>query len=274
MLNQLVESKSHQKENRIGFLLTTFVLVVGLLFSAVLWSLFAKDLGMENNSLELSTLVAPIQIPDNAPPAPLLKQEAQEKTKSNVPFLPSNIQNIKESPITPDKISVEPNTQKPRSSNYSLMADTTVSGEPQGSPFGNQNGKPDETGIAIQDTDDSSLTEISKKIEPPPALKKPPVEPTKKTPVKSGGVVNGQAKYLPKPAYSSAAKAVRASGTVNVQVLIDEAGNVVSANAVDGHPLLKIEAERAARNAKFNPTLLTGVPVKVSGIIIYKFSMQ
>jgi hypothetical protein len=46
MLDQLVESKSNQKENRYGFLLTTFVLVIGLFFSAVLWSLFAKDLGM------------------------------------------------------------------------------------------------------------------------------------------------------------------------------------------------------------------------------------
>lgn len=273
MLNQLVESKSHQKENRIGFLLTTFVLVIGLLFSAVLWSLFAKDLGMESNSLELSTLVAPIQISDNTPPAPISKQEKQEQTKSEVPFRPSNIQQIIESPIAPDKVSVVQNPEKPRSSNYSLTADTLGKGEPQGSPFGSQNGKPGGTGIGIQDTDDSLPTEVTKKIEPPPALKKPPVEPAKKPPVKSGGVVNGQAKYLPKPTYSSAAKAARASGTVNVQVLIDEAGNVVSANAVDGHPLLKGEAERAARNAKFNPTLLTGIPVKVSGIIVYKFSL-
>jgi outer membrane biosynthesis protein TonB len=39
-------------------------------------------------------------------------------------------------------------------------------------------------------------------------------------------------------------------------VTIDETGNVISAKAVSGHPMLKIEAEKAARDAKFNPTLL------------------
>jgi TonB family protein len=86
-------------------------------------------------------------------------------------------------------------------------------------------------------------------------------------------VVNGKAKFLPKPIYTSAAKAVRAMGDVTVQVLIDEAGNVVSANATGGHPLLKGEAEKAARNAKFDPTFLSKQPVKVSGVIVYKFSM-
>jgi periplasmic protein TonB len=76
---------------------------------------------------------------------------------------------------------------------------------------------------------------------------------------------------LPKPPYPAAAKAVRASGQVNVQVLIDEDGNVVSANAVSGHPLLRAASEQAARSAKFSPTLLEGNKVKVAGIITYNF---
>ncbi|MGI8787166.1 MAG: energy transducer TonB [Pyrinomonadaceae bacterium] len=275
MLDHLIESKSNGKENksRGGFLLTTFVLVAGLLFSAVLWSLFAKDLGTGNDSLELSTLVAPLQTLENKPPEPMPKQEKSKPAKSDVPFRPSNIQRIEESPIAPKEVSVAPSAQKSRPVNFSLTADKLDNGEPQGSPLGNRDGKSDVSGIGIQDTV-SSPTEISKKIEPPPSLKKSPVEPRKKTVIKSTGVINGQAKYLPKPVYSVAAKAVRANGAVNVQVLVDEAGNVISANAVDGHPLLKVEAERAARNAKFNPTLLNGSPVKVSGIIVYKFSMQ
>jgi TonB family protein len=87
----------------------------------------------------------------------------------------------------------------------------------------------------------------------------------------SGGVVNGKALKLAKPVYPPAAKAVRASGAVNVQVLIDEEGNVVSATAVSGHPLLRAASEQAARESKFAPTKLQGVPVKVSGIVVYNF---
>jgi TonB family protein len=86
-----------------------------------------------------------------------------------------------------------------------------------------------------------------------------------------GGVINGKAVSLPKPAYPAAAKAVRASGAVNVQVTIDEEGNVISASAVSGHPLLRAAAVSAAREAKFSPTKLSGVAVKVTGIIVYNF---
>jgi protein TonB len=101
----------------------------------------------------------------------------------------------------------------------------------------------------------------------------PPPPPVKKAPPKtiSGGVLNGKAVSLPKPAYPPAARAVRASGAVQVQVLIDEEGRVVSATAAGGHPLLQQAAVAAARQARFSPTLLSGQPVKVSGIITYNF---
>jgi len=87
----------------------------------------------------------------------------------------------------------------------------------------------------------------------------------------AGGVLNGKAISLPKPAYPPAARAVRAGGAVPVQVLIDEEGRVVSASATAGHPLLRAAAEQAARGARFTPTLLSGQPVKVSGVIVYNF---
>lgn len=92
--------------------------------------------------------------------------------------------------------------------------------------------------------------------------------------VVSGGVMNGKAISLPKSAYPAAAKAVNASGTVNVQVMIDELGKVISAKAVSGHPLLQSSAVQAAYGARFSPTTLGGQPVKVSGIITYNFLPQ
>jgi len=87
----------------------------------------------------------------------------------------------------------------------------------------------------------------------------------------SGGVLNGKAINLPKPTYPPAAKAVRASGAISIQVLIEEDGQVFSAKALSGHPLLRSASTFAACGAKFSPTKLQGNPVKVSGIITYNF---
>jgi len=101
-----------------------------------------------------------------------------------------------------------------------------------------------------------------------PVPPKPP-PPTPKT--ISGGVVSGKATTLVKPTYPAAARAGKASGSVVVQVLLDENGKVVSANAISGHPLLRAAAESAARASTFSPTLLKGEPVKVSGVVTYNF---
>jgi TonB family protein len=87
----------------------------------------------------------------------------------------------------------------------------------------------------------------------------------------SGGVLNGKAIRLPRPAYPAIARQANASGTVAVQVTINESGAVVSAKAVSGHPLLQAECVAAAREAQFSPTKLCGEPVKVTGIITYNF---
>jgi TonB family protein len=87
----------------------------------------------------------------------------------------------------------------------------------------------------------------------------------------NGGVLNGKALMLPRPSYPAVARAQHASGTVTVQVTIDEEGNVIEAKAVSGHPLLQPPALLAARQARFSPTKLEGRPVKVTGVITYNF---
>lgn len=87
----------------------------------------------------------------------------------------------------------------------------------------------------------------------------------------SGGVLNAKATSKPEPSYPSLAKAARASGAVIVKVTVDETGKVVSADAVSGHPLLRPAAIAAAREATFKPTLLSGKPVKVTGLLTYNF---
>lgn len=119
-------------------------------------------------------------------------------------------------------------------------------------------------------------TAESSSVKPPNVEPKEPAptpKPAPRGPV-SGGVMNGKAVRLVQPAYPAIARAAHASGTVTVQVLVDEAGNVVSASAVSGHPLLQASAVAAAKASKFSPTLLSGVPVRVSGVITYNFQAQ
>ena len=89
-----------------------------------------------------------------------------------------------------------------------------------------------------------------------------------------GGILNSKALELPTPSYPAEAKKVRASGQVQVKVLIDETGKVISAEALFGPDSLRVAAVEAAKRARFAPTRVDGVPVKVSGIITYEFRAQ
>jgi periplasmic protein TonB len=104
--------------------------------------------------------------------------------------------------------------------------------------------------------------------EPPPSYAPRPIL----KPV-SGGVLNGTALSLPSPVYPEAAKRSRTSGVVTVDVILDETGKVVSATASSGPTMLRDAAVQAALKARFSPTKLSGQPVKVSGVINYKFAL-
>jgi hypothetical protein len=84
-------------------------------------------------------------------------------------------------------------------------------------------------------------------------------------------VINGNALVLAKPKYPPTAKAVGARGVVEVVVTIDEDGYVIQTESISGHPLLKAVSALAAKASRFKPTLLSGKPVKVTGIIVYNF---
>ncbi|HKO97825.1 MAG TPA: TonB family protein [Pyrinomonadaceae bacterium] len=131
-------------------------------------------------------------------------------------------------------------------------------------------------------TGDFYFTPLTSKTIPPIAsdpivVPRPSSEPqpekSEPSRVESGGVLNGKAISLPEPAYPAAAKAIRASGTVSVEVTIDEQGRVISARAISGHVLLHAAAVKAANEARFPPSLIRGQPVKVTGVINYTFTL-
>ena len=88
-----------------------------------------------------------------------------------------------------------------------------------------------------------------------------------------GSVLQGHAVFRAEPAYPSAAKAERVSGTVIVEVTVDETGKVINTRAVCGHDLLVPASVDAAKHWRFSPTLLSGRPVKVIGTITFNFNL-
>jgi protein TonB len=265
MLDQLVESKDNHVENsrKRKFVFTIALLAALSLMTAWTVSLFGKDFGMGGDDLALTTLVAPVPVPDEEPPP---KPEPKpEQKQPDVDVRKELIQNMMQTPIKPpDTLSVTKNQVKEmRLDRMTKLggsdSDTGAQVDPNAGRVvadGGTGGLSTSTG-----TGDTGGTGD----EPPP----PKAKPIPKT--VSGGVLNGKATSLPKPAYPPAARAVRAGGSVSVQVLISESGSVISASAVSGHPLLRAAAESAARGAHFSPTLLSGQPVKVSGVITYNF---
>jgi TonB family protein len=120
-----------------------------------------------------------------------------------------------------------------------------------------------------RDSSSASSPVVHMDSEPPPPAPAP--RPILK-PV-SGGVLNGTAISLPPPSYPEAARRLRVAGMVTVEVVVDETGKVISAVATGGPPALRDVAVQAALRARFSPTKLSGQPVKVSGLINYKFAL-
>jgi TonB family protein len=111
---------------------------------------------------------------------------------------------------------------------------------------------------------------------PQPAHTAPTPAPTPhKDPVRlSTSVLTGKAISMPPPPYPATARQIGVQGSVAVQVSIDEQGRVLSAKATNGNPLLMPAAVQAAYRAHFTPTLLSGQPTKVTGVIIYNFVLN
>jgi TonB family protein len=77
----------------------------------------------------------------------------------------------------------------------------------------------------------------------------------------------------PDPIYPTAAQARGVSGTVIVNVVVDESGRVVSALATSPIPMLSEAAIDAAYQAWFSPTIRDGKPMLASGSIAYRFAL-
>lgn len=268
MFTNLIESQSHKKDfkRRGSFVLVTMAgYALFFVFAGVL-SIYAYDAHVENQEPDIGLLS---WVPEVTPPPDTVRAPSTPRRatgNNNGPARPPRLPELYESSANPrtapDKISAVAQNIPPAATGAIRDPHTFDPGStgPSTGPISNTGGGPGGRGQVVPDIG-----------EPPPAK-------TKEAPVAARTVrreiLNGYAISLPKPPYPNMAKQIGMQGSVSVQVLLNEAGKVVSAKALSGHPTLVPAAVNAAYQARFMPTKLDGQPVKVSGIITYNFRLN
>jgi protein TonB len=263
MFEHLVESGSHSEDlKRKGSFLAGFaILYLVLIFAVLILGILMAPAYIDQQALELTALVAPVPVPQAQQQKQEAKPEKQELAK-NVDVRKEAIADVSRADLVPKTISSKASDIPPVRSNVQTVICPTC---------GNSNAIAPAAPGAGTSAISNAPARVEMKEEAPEAAPTP--KPTPHAPI-SGGVLNGKAIHLVTPPYPAIARSAHASGPVQVQVLIDENGNVVSATATSGHPLLRAAAVAAAHASKFSPTKLSGQPVKVNGVIIYNFVAQ
>ncbi|MGB7924941.1 MAG: energy transducer TonB [Pyrinomonadaceae bacterium] len=272
MFNNLVESDAHKEDHRrkAAFFIYTLIGYAVLMLAAGVASVYAYDAHLENQNLEFLVLIAPSM----EEPQPIRRNEPPKANngggeRSDVSVRQVLIARISESTTTPDKVSAVAPAVREMPPGPVYIGD----GDRDANPLGNSNG-PLTPGYNVSgDKGNGNVVKIDDHEKPPPLKVEPQPQPKKQV-LNKGFLISSQAISLPKPPYPRLAREAGVSGTVTVQILLDETGKVISARAVSGNPLLQAEAVKAAYRARFSPTVLSGQPVKVSGIISYNFTPQ
>ncbi len=264
MFTNLIESNSHKREfkRRSSFFVATVAAYALVLTAAGIVGILTYDarVDAQNMDLMLESWIPPVK-PAHEPEGPRPARRTPSTRVSERPTRPKLYESASNPTKPPETVSAAPNPIPPAPAN--AVVAPYVSDPPTTS-----------SSTSKCDTctgSDNHATPVVEKPQPTP-------EPTPVKPVGpqfvTSSVLASKAVNLPKPIYPTIAKQIRAQGPVNVQILIDEDGKVISAHAVKGNASLLGAAEDAARRARFTPTTLNGQPVKVQGVIIYNFLLQ
>jgi protein TonB len=275
MFDSLVESGSHKDDlaRKGSFFLGTFAIYAVILLALGVLSIYLYNESLPSDNLELMTMVAPVPVQNQPEQQPEKQQESKpaettpdRQVATRTDFVASTLDPTK----VPERVSAVASKVPP------VPPGGAVRGTSNTDPVGGNTGPigPVGPGTGGVGTGGGAPVVVNTDDEPPPPPKPTPTPVPKPRAAISGGVLNGKAISKPQPAYPAIAKAARASGTVTVAVTVDESGKVISARASGGHPLLQQAAVQAAYQARFSPTLLSGQPVKVNGVITYNFVLQ
>ncbi|MBX7061387.1 MAG: TonB family protein [Pyrinomonadaceae bacterium] len=254
-------NKQHGRSPYFGFSIS---LVTALFATFLVAGIFADDFSLPGESLEMTALLAPTATEPVVAEPEKAASAAPRSSSQSVPTRTALVARVDEAQFVPTKIGVEKSNVPPRPYGPVDLGKVNDNG-PRSSGTGRPDGVSDgnEQTFGPKNPSTSKVDETEPDIAPPPVVDRRP---------KFLGIITSKATYLPKPQYPAIAEKMGMSGSVSVQVVIDEQGRVISATASTSNAIFRDNAVRAARQARFSPTLLSNVPIKVTGIIVYHFT--
>lgn len=241
-LEALLNVSEKHRRNPLDWLVSVALHVIVIAALIVVPFYIAPSLDL--HQFQLTYLVAPAPPPAVAPPAPTIQKvvRAVHPLRASQITMPAAI---------PKHIVIEKDEPTPQPEIGGV-----IGGVPGGSMEGVLGG----------------IISGAAPPEPPkPAVSKPAAQ----TPsiVHVGGNVKEPTRiFYVQPEYPILARQARIQGSVTVDAIIDEHGNVVQVHAVDGPALLIQPALKAVMQWKYEPTQLNGVPVALDLHVFVSFS--
>ncbi len=265
MFDRLIVSAKEKSKGRTKkfFVVTTFIYSF-VLASALVVSVFAASPLLYESS-EVFKL-APLLPPPALPPAGVHPVPHNGSPQSSPP---PNIYNV----VRLEDVNQKSENRPPVIPTFSVH-DSTISGPTGGSGIGVPGGIGVDGGVP---EGDKASTEP---LPPPPATKvRPEPEPQPRAQENKvvrvpSHVLTGKAIVKKTPDYPAIARQIRVEGSIVVEIVISPEGRVESARALNGHALLMKPAVDAAYAWRFEPTILNGLPVRVTGVITFNFKLN
>lgn len=128
----------------------------------------------------------------------------------------------------------------------------------------------------VKKTDEPPIVQNLPKQAAGPVVKQdvpPPTETAKPSGPMEVGSLIAYATKQSSPVYPAAARNMRTTGVVKVEVMVDEAGEVTEVQKTSGPSLLQTAAKDAVRKWKFRPFVRDGHPVRATGFVNFNFSL-
>jgi protein TonB len=277
MFTHLIESGSHKRDmaRRGRFFLGTLAFYGLLLVVAGVASVYAYDSHLGAQNLERYMLVAiPLAPPEAERPGEPRRAAGGGDGREMIQRA-DRIAPLLENYQPPTTISTERNRKAELPRNNGPYVSNNIDVDPVG----------DGGGLKLPGIGEGYPTGGNRAdaVVVPVAPAEDPLPPPRPTPAPlktrpqirlSSHVISSKILSKPAPPYPPLARQTRVEGTVTVEILVNEQGRVVAAQATNGPLLLRAAAQQSAYQARFSPTTISGQAVKVSGVITYNFILQ
>jgi len=261
MFEKLVVSSAQKRSGRTAkFFVGTSLIYLSLACVAFALSVLLAEPKLADSSYRDGIQIAPSPR-GGTPPRVVVTQ--QRTTESTPRPDPNNVMKY-------DEIAGQQKIGPPQ---FKIPDGVTI-GPNEGPPNGDPNDASNTIGTSLVPIDGNRKATDSLPIPPDPPKPQPrPADKTKPLAL-SSTVLQGKAINRVVPIYPEIPRKIRLYGDVSTEVIISPDGRVESVRVVSGHPLLIQAAMDAARRWRFEPTILNGVPVRVTGIITFVFKLN